>query len=90
MGSLEAPGTLQLADRERDRDADQHSCDEQVLERPERSPLSDQRDVEVVGEDGSEGFYDGRKQHDEAPEDEEVHDARQGPLQELALPEDDD
>ena len=78
---------LDLADRERDRDAEDHEDREEILE--EREP----RHVAEVGErpagvDRREHRLDDRGQQDEeAPEDERVHHAGGGLLEELALPE---
>src|SRR5437879_9086532 len=85
MRAAEADGPEHLADEEGHGDADEDEPGEGVLEGGEGAPVPD----EGKGEGGrvrlAERLDDRREQDHEAPEDEGVHDAREWPLQELAL-----
>ncbi len=74
-------------DRERD-DAEQHRNGEEVLQEAQRVPSADERDVEVVVDNLSEGLDVDRAEDEEAPHREEVGHAGDRPLQQPGLPED--
>ena len=74
-------------DREGD-DPEQHGDAEEVLQEAQRPALADQRDVEVDVEDGAVRLDDREREDEEAPEHEEVRQARDAPLQQPLLAED--
>jgi hypothetical protein len=85
--ALLAPRGLRDADRGERGQRDQDGDAEEVLEEPERRPVTDHRDGEVAVEQRPVGLEDGGGQHDEGPEGEEVRHAGHRPLQQLALAE---
>jgi hypothetical protein len=93
--ALETTRALDLPDRERGHDADQDERDEHVDEElepalalePEERRL--RREHGVAIDDPDDRQQDGGEEHEEAPEDEGVHEARPEALQELPLAEDD-
>ena len=94
MAPFEAPWLLRLADPERGRDADQHEGAEDVDE--EREPAlglepGERRaaKIRLAVDDVDQRDQDRRKEDDEAPEDERVHEPGAEPLEELPLAEDD-
>ena len=79
---------LEHADPYGDRDPDEHEPREHVLAQSEPARVTDQREREVGGDRLPERLDDRRQQDQEAPEDERMHDAGEGPLEELPLPQD--
>ena len=95
MTPLESSRSLHLADPERGRDPDEHEHAEDVheegkpalaLEPHERGV---RREARLPVDDVDRGEDDRRKQDDESPEDEGVHEPRNEPLEKLLLAEDD-
>ena len=81
---LNRAGPHDLADHERRDDPGEHETREDVAQ--QAVPLG-RRHMSARGRDRSE--HDRREQHEEAPEDERVHEPRDEPLQQLALAEHD-
>ena len=96
VAALEPLRPLHLADPERGGDADEDEAAEEVdEERKPALPLEPaerraSREARVGIDDVDDRDEDRGEEHDEAPEDQRVHDPRHEPLQELALAEDDD
>ena len=90
VAPLEPLGPLDLPDPERCRDADQHERREHVDEQREPALAAEPRERPVAVDRPDHRHHDRGEQHDEAPEDERVHEARDEALEELLLPEDDD
>ncbi len=86
--ALETAGPLNPPNVEGGQDSSQHGNDEEILDRAQRAPSSDQWDMEAVLVNRAEGLHDGGEEDEETPEDEEVHEAGPRPLQELPLTED--
>jgi hypothetical protein len=88
--SLEAPRPLDMADREGGGHARQHQGREDVHEQRVPALVTEpgQRGAAVDGSDHRD--QDRGQQHQEAPEDRGVHEARHEPLEQLALPRDQD
>jgi len=84
----EAFGTLGDPDADRDPDPDQHPGREHVLDEPQPPRPADQRELEARIDQLARDLHDRRQQDQEAPEDQRVHQPRQRPLEELALPQD--
>jgi hypothetical protein len=86
VAALEPARPHDLADVQRRRHADQRQHAEDVRQRVVPRPV--RRRLRV--DDLDHRDEDRREQHDERPEDERVHQARDEPLQQLALADDDD
>src|SRR5438552_6943348 len=89
MAADEPLRTLDLAEVQRHQDADEDQGGEHVLDQPQPTGPADEGEGEGVLEHLPEGLGDRRQQDEEAPEDEGMHDAWPGALQELPLAEDD-
>ena len=85
--ATEPIGLLDLADVEGDADADGDHRREQVGQEREPRGMAEDRQRPVGVHDRQHGLDDRGEQHEEPPEDEGVHRARQRLLEELALPE---
>ena len=83
--ALLASRVLDDADGREDDQADQHAHREEVLEEPQRRAVADPGDGEGLGEQVPVSLDDREQQDDEAPEHEEVGDARKRAPQQLAL-----
>ena len=89
VAAVEPARALDLADPECGEHTDQHERGEDIDEQ-RVPPLSTQpREGRVPVDDPDHRDQDRRQQHDEAPEDERVHQPRAGSLQQLALTEHD-
>ncbi len=82
----ESPWPLHLADEERGDHASQHEEREDVYEQRVPTLVAEPRQRGVLVDNADHRDEDRREQHDEAPEDGRVHEARPQPLEELALP----
>jgi hypothetical protein len=80
-------GPLAEPDRERDRQAHEHPGGEDVLHEPEPPGPADPRQLEPGIHDLPADLEDRGQQHEEAPEDQGVHQAGHEPLEQLALAE---
>ena len=87
--ALEALRPHEGAVHHRGDDADEHEQDEEVDEEREPALRREPRDALVLVDRGDHRHHDRREEHEEAPEDERVHQARYEPLQQLALAEHD-
>jgi hypothetical protein len=85
MGTAKPAGPLAAPNPESRGNARQHSHDEKVLKRTERTPPSEQREMESILVDGPKRLDDGREQDYESPENEEMHESWHRPLQEFSL-----
>ena len=84
LALLARRGVLQPDDGEDDQ-GDQDHDGEEVLDEADPVPLADTGEVEGHLEEVPVGLHDGQQQDGEAPHGEEVGQARNGPLQQLAL-----
>jgi hypothetical protein len=82
-----AVGIAAQPDHREGDDADQNRDGEQVLQEADPGPGPDQRDRELLAEQVPVGLDDREDQDDEAPERQEVRDAGDRPLEQLALAE---
>jgi hypothetical protein len=89
VAALEALRAHDLADVRRDADADQHERREHVRQQREPALMPQPRERRLAVDDADHRDDDRRQQDHEAPEDERVHEARQEPLEQLLLAEDD-
>ena len=87
--ALEARRPHDGAIDDRGADAHEHEHDEEVDEEREPTLSREPRDALVLVDRGDHRRHDRREQHEEAPEDECVHQPRYEPLEQLALPEHD-
>ena len=87
VAAAEPLGPQHLPDEERHPHADDHEHHEQVLQEAEPGGVPDERDGERGREDVAERLQDRRQQDQEPPEDECVHHAGTGALQQLPLTE---
>ena len=85
MAADEPLGPLHEPDPQRHADADEHQRAEDVLDEPEPARAPDPRQGEVRVDDLAHRLGDRGEEHEEAPEDEGVHEAGCEPLEELAL-----
>ena len=85
VAALEAPRALHLADPERADHPDQHQHREHVDQERVPALVTQPRERRVLGDHPDHGDHDRRAQHEEAPEDEGVDEARADALQQLAL-----
>jgi hypothetical protein len=90
VAALEPPRALHLADPHGDPDPDQHEHREHVHQEEEPALVAEPRDRPVTIDRPQQRHHDRRAEHEEAPEDEGVHQPGDEPLEELALPEHDD
>ena len=89
MAAPEAVGTLHLADPDGARAADQDQRGEDVGQQREPALVAEPGQRRVLVDHPDQRDQDRRRQHQEAPEDERVHQAGHQPLQQLALTEHD-
>ena len=89
VAAVEPARPLDLADRERGHHADEHHRREHVDQEREPALLAEPRDRRGLRDDPDQRHHDRREQHDEAPEDERVHEAGDEALEQLALARDD-
>ena len=89
VAALEAARPQDLADPERRGDADQHEHAEDVDEQRVPALVAEPRKRLVAVDDPDHRDHDRRAEHEEAPEDERVHQPRPEALEQLALPEHD-
>ena len=87
--ALEPARTQHLADVHRGAHPDEHEHREQVDEKRVPPLVAKPRQCRVLVNDADHRDQDRREQHDEAPEDERVHQPRHEALEQLALPEHD-
>ena len=90
MAAREPARPLDLADNEGRHDAGQHEHGEEVDENRIPALLPKPWQGRVLVDDADHRDEDGGKQDDEAPKDRGMHQARQEPLQQFALADDDD
>ena len=90
MAALEARRADDFPDPQRRRHPDEDQDGKDVGEQREPLLRAEPRKRRLAVDDGDHRHHDRREQHDEAPEDQRVHHARERPLEQLALAEHDD
>ena len=82
------PRVLPQSQHREDSDPDQNRDREQVLDEGDPCPVAQHRDAEVPVDERAVGLDDRQSEDEEAPEDEGVRQAGDGPLEESALSDD--
>src|SRR5262249_26047751 len=89
VAAVEAARLYDFADVQRGDDADQHEHREDVDEQRVPALVAEPRERGVLVDDRDHRDHDRRRQHQEAPEDERMHQPRTEALEQLALAEHD-